>query len=99
MRKASLVCTVLLIIAGGSARAAPDAIELPIKDGTLRAYLYKPEGAGPFPAVVAAHGCSGLAGRSGPVQPRYQDWAALLTKAGYAVLFPDSYGSRNLGAQ
>jgi dienelactone hydrolase len=30
---------------------------------------------------------------------RYQKWAELLNKAGFAVLFPDSYGSRNLGPQ
>jgi dienelactone hydrolase len=100
MRLSALFCSALLLIAAGRAQAAPDAIDLPAKDGTLHAYLYKPgEGAGPFPTVVAVHGCSGLAGRSGPVQSRYQNWADILTKAGYAVLFPDSYGSRNLGSQ
>ena len=33
-----------------------------IKQGdlTLKATLYRPEGPGPFPAVVALHGCAGL---------------------------------------
>ena len=34
-----------------------------------------------------------------PVLPRYRDWAEQLLKAGYAVLLPDSYGSRELGPQ
>src|SRR5207248_5734617 len=99
MPRSLLVCASLLIVACGPARAAPDAIDLPMKDGSVHAYLFKPEGNGPFPAVVAAHGCNGLGGQAGAVQQHYQDWAALLNKAGYAVLFPDSYGSRNLGPQ
>ena len=31
--------------------------------------------------------------------PRYRDWAEQLVKAGYAVLFPDSFGSRDVGPQ
>ena len=34
-----------------------------------------------------------------PCMPRYRDWAEQLLKAGYAVLLPDSYGSRELGPQ
>jgi dienelactone hydrolase len=65
----------------------------------LHAQLYKPDGDGPFPVVIALHGCGGLAGPSEPVQPRYRDWAEQLLKAGHAVLLPDSYGSRELGPQ
>ena len=65
----------------------------------LHAQLYKPDGDGPFPTVIALHGCGGLGGHSEPVQPRYRDWAEQLLKAGNAVLLPDSYGSRELGPQ
>jgi dienelactone hydrolase len=65
----------------------------------LHAQLYKPDGDGPFPVVIALHGCGGLAGHSEPVQPRYRDWAEQLLKQGKAVLFPDSYASRELGPQ
>jgi dienelactone hydrolase len=65
----------------------------------LHAQLYKPDGDGPFATVIALHACGGLAGNSEPVQPRYRDWAEQLLKAGNAVLLPDSYGSRELGAQ
>ena len=81
------------------AHAAPQAIEIPSGAAVLHAQLYKPEGDGPFPVVIAMHGCGGLGGRSEPVQVRYRDWAEQLLKDGKAVLFPDSYGSRELGPQ
>ena len=78
---------------------APQQVEIPLSGGTLHAQLYKPDGDGPFPAVIALHGCGGLGGHSEPVQPRYRDWAEQLLKSGNAVLLPDSYGSRELGPQ
>jgi dienelactone hydrolase len=78
---------------------SPHEIDIPSPDGVLRAQLYKPEGNGPFPSVIALHACGGLAGRSEPVLPRYRDWAMQLLKSGRAVLLPDSYGSRGLGPQ
>jgi dienelactone hydrolase len=79
--------------------AGPQPVEIPLKGGILRAQLYKPDGDGPFPTVIALHGCGGLGGRSEPVLPRYRDWAERLLKSGNAVLWPDSYGSRELGPQ
>src|SRR5271168_1135442 len=79
--------------------SAPQAVEIPSGSAVLHAQLYKPEGDGPFPVVIALHGCGGLTGHSEPVQPRYRDWAEQLLKDGKAVLFPDSYGSRELGPQ
>src|SRR5579871_5902884 len=99
MRTLMLLCSAVLIMAADVSWAAPQQVELPAGEATIHAYLFKPADGGPFPAVIAAHGCSGLSGRSGPVQMRYQKWAELLNKAGFAVLFPDSYGSRNLGPQ
>jgi len=104
MRTLTLLCSAILMSAAQvlvtqASQAAPAQIDLPADEGTIRAYLFKPAEGGPFPTVIAAHGCSGLSGRSGPVQMRYQKWAELLNTAGFAVLFPDSYGSRNLGPQ
>ena len=78
---------------------APQQVDIQAANLTLHAQLYKPEGEGPFPTVVAMHGCGGLGGPSEPVLPRYRDWAEQLLKTGHAVLLPDSYGSRELGPQ
>src|SRR5690242_18012210 len=99
MRTLTLLCSAILLMTAEASQAAPQAIDLVADEATIHAWLFKPTTDGPFPVVIAAHGCSGLAGRSGPVQMRYQKWAELLNKAGFAVLFPDSYGSRNLGPQ
>src|SRR6201987_5969781 len=78
---------------------APDQVEIASGNITLRAQLFKPEGEGPFPTVIALHGCGGLSTRAESVLPRYRDWAEQLVKSGRAVLLPDSYASRGLGPQ
>ena len=55
---------------------------------TLSAELIKPEGAGPFPAVVLMHGCNGL------WRPWGDLWAGRLVRWGYVVLQVDSFGPR-----
>src|SRR5437868_8531213 len=81
--------------AGAAPLPAPHQVDIPASGLTLHAQLYKPEGDGPFPTVIALHGCGGLSGQSEPVLSRYRDWAEQLLKAGHAVLLPDSYGSRS----
>jgi dienelactone hydrolase len=78
---------------------APRPVDIPLGSATLHAQLYKPDGNGPFPVVIALHSCGGLGSPAEPVQRRYRDWAEQLLKEGKAVLFPDSYGSRQLGPQ
>lgn len=90
---------VMLLMSAAHAAPAPQPVDIPLASGVLHAQLYKPEGAGPFPTVIALHGCDGLSGHSDSVLPRYRDWAERLLKAGNAVLLPDSYGSRELGPQ
>jgi len=55
----------------------------------LSGILRVPDGPGPFPAVVLAHGCSGFG---------YGDltWLALLRQWGYATFAVDSFGPRGL---
>ena len=55
------------------------------------ATLSKPDGAGPFPAVVILHDCSGLGPNSSGAPGR---WAKELVQHGYVVLMPDSFTSR-----
>ena len=53
--------------------------------------VMKPDGPGPFPAVVIAHDCSGLGGRSSGAPHR---WARELVGRGYVVVIPDSFSTR-----
>jgi dienelactone hydrolase len=96
---AFLTLFALTFAADAAPLPSPHQVDIPLGKGTLHAQLYKPDGDGPFPVVIALHGCGGLAGHSEPVQPRYRDWAEQLLKEGNAVLLPDSYGSRELGPQ
>ena len=86
----------LFVLAGASPGAAQEPVAM---DGGLKGVMYRPSGAGPFPAIVALHGCGGI-GRN-PEKPsrRHADWGERLAAAGFVVLFPDSFGSRGLGSQ
>jgi len=55
----------------------------------IEAYLYRPQGAGPFPLVIYNHGS-----RSGQehVEKPFQFIAAILVPQGYAVLVPERRG-------
>jgi dienelactone hydrolase len=103
MRLLSVISFLTWFAVAAGAEAAPvpvpHQVDIPEATGTLHAQLYKPDGDGPFPAVIALHGCGGLGGRSEPVLPRYREWAEQLVKSGHAVLFPDSYSSREIGPQ
>jgi dienelactone hydrolase len=56
---------------------------------TLSGALRFPEGPGPFPAVILAHGCSG-------VGASVRGWARTLHGWGYATLVIDSFSPRGL---
>lgn len=99
LRLTALFLTLLMSAARAAPETAPHQVEIPLASGILHAQLYKPAGEGPFPTVIALHGCGGLGGHADPVLPRYRDWAERLLKSGNAVLLPDSYGSRELGPQ
>jgi dienelactone hydrolase len=77
----------------------PEVVEFTHDGHKLKAFIYRPQGSGPFPAVVALHNCDGLAGRRTGFGRRYRDWGERLVAAGFVVLFPDSFGSRGLGPQ
>jgi dienelactone hydrolase len=89
---------VLATATAGSA-AAEEQVDIPQSDTVLHGVLFRPEGAGPFPSVVALHGCESLIDRSGKMGSHLSDWGERLVAAGLAVLFPDSFGSRGLRAQ
>jgi dienelactone hydrolase len=93
MRCAAML--ILAVLVSPAAHAAAEPVEI---DGKLKGALYKPEGNGPFPAIVALHGCDGLLEKS-IMAPRYADWGERLAAGGFVVLFPDSFAARGIGAQ
>jgi dienelactone hydrolase len=98
MRPILIPLAVLAALAAGSATAA-EQVDIPQSDITLHGVLFRPEGAGPFPGVVALHGCESPLSRAGKLRAHLADWGERLAAAGLAVVFPDSFGSRGLRAQ
>jgi dienelactone hydrolase len=56
---------------------------------TIRGFVSKPEGTGPFPAVIIAHGCVG-------VEQNHFEWAQRLNSWGYVAIVVDSFGLREV---
>ncbi|HEY4748351.1 MAG TPA: hypothetical protein VIH38_12320, partial [Steroidobacteraceae bacterium] len=66
MRNALAICVsvavaMAAVVAASTAApaATPETIDIQRDDGALKAVVFRPEGAGPFPAVVGLHGCAG----------------------------------------
>jgi dienelactone hydrolase len=81
----SLLCALALV----ASEAAAEAITL--GDDRLPTTLVKPDGVGPFPAVVMMHDCSGLGPLSSGAPGR---WTKQLLSQGYVVILPDSFSTR-----
>jgi dienelactone hydrolase len=62
----------------------------------LDGVLVVPHGAGPFPALVMLHGCTGLRTRTGAIQRKIRFWAEHLRDLGYVSLLVDSFTSRGI---
>lgn len=90
LRRSSGIAAALLAgCAGGiSPSPVPPAAGGP---ASIPISVMKPAGAGPFPAVVMLHDCSGLGPRSSGAPRR---WAELLVARGYVVAIPDSFSPR-----
>ena len=96
----ALACLMVVVAAGLPASAvAAENVAIPQGEGILKGVLFKPSGAGPFPAVVALHGCNGLVNSSGVIGRRYRDWGERLAAAGFAVVYPDSFTTRGIKSQ
>lgn len=93
-----------LLLAGNAAAATPQTVTFPsvtaVETGNgieLTGYLFVPEGAGPFPAVILMHGCSGLYSNSyknNGLSGQYQGWSEKWLSHGYIVLLVDSLWPR-----
>jgi dienelactone hydrolase len=56
----------------------------------IKAWLARPAGEGPFPAIIVLHNCAGVGAHT-------YDWARRIGGWGYVTLVPDSSGSRGEG--
>jgi dienelactone hydrolase len=90
---------IAIALTSSAAVAGPETVDIPDGDLSLHTMLYRPDGPGPFPAVVALHDCGGLTKRPNTEAQLYSVWANKLVADGFVVLFPDSFGSRGLGSQ
>lgn len=91
-----LVSLCLIVQAGLATWLAPsganaaDAVQLKVGVGEkMEATLYRPAGAGPFPAVLVLHTSSGL-------RPPDQAYARRLADEGYVCLVPDFFTAYGL---
>lgn len=73
--------------------AAPSPLSAATEPGMA---IFKPEGAGPFPAVVLVHQCAGLG--QGGKRPNVSmvDWARKAVARGYVALLIDTMGPRDI---
>ena len=91
-------------VAAASAADPPAEVAFPSLDGktTLRAYLFRPTGPGPWPAVVMMHGRAGpyaAAAANGTydgtaLSQRHTQWGRFWAERGYLALHVDSFGPR-----
>jgi len=61
-----------------------------IRGDHIQGYLAKPEGAGPFPAVIGLHGCAGMSDTT------KRKLADELVGSGYVILLVDSFATRGV---
>jgi dienelactone hydrolase len=89
----------LALSAAAPAAAAQQTVNFTSLDGTtnLTAYLSRPAGDAPRPALVLMHGCSGLLNDKGGIRGIYRAWMRALVVQGYTVLAVDSAASRGFG--
>ena len=78
------ILSALLLAAAGSALASEETVTFKSGPDTVSAFLAKPDGPGPFPAVIVLHEWWGLDGW-------IKDQARSLAKEGYAALAIDLY--------
>ncbi len=112
-RAAASLLTALALVAGPALAQAPNPalaaaqqakdLSFPDKPSTFSMFsgpgmaLYKPDGAGPFPAVVLHHQCGGLRSTNWQNQSMLE-WARTAVARGYVAMIIDSLGPRNVAS-
>ena len=83
----AFAASVLLAACAGPAVSFPNAT--PAAPRTVPAAEIRPDGAGPFPAVVLMHGCHGVSAST-------RDWGRWFRARGYVALIVDSWAPRGI---
>src|SRR5205814_6132500 len=90
MRASAWIAIAVLI--GGSTRG--ESVRLAQPPGSpgpsVAMQVVRPDGAGPFPAVVWMHSCAGVVRGA----RHMNDWTRRLSSMGYVVAIPDSFSQR-----
>ena len=100
LRSLFLICLLAIAPFRGQAAYEVEWVEFPALNEfngapvQLSALEFRPQGQGPFPAVVLLHGCGGMYTRSGYVTASYRRWAEILSEEGYVALLVDSFRPR-----
>ncbi|MEI2559123.1 hypothetical protein V8939_18675, partial [Acinetobacter pittii] len=80
---AAMVMGMAMTLAGGEA-GAQTRVSFPNSAGVeIVGRLFLPAGSGPFPAVIALHGCGGSNNSRGELVRRERDWADRWVAAGH----------------
>lgn len=91
-----LILAALATLHLAAAASAQQKVEFASADGIkLSAQVFKPAGDGPFPAVVAMHGCAGMY-RDGALSSNLVEWTKTLAAAGFVTVAVDSLTPRGL---
>ena len=92
MKKALFRAALAFSAAAALAGCASQPVMQSLNGDDIPYVLRKPDGSGPFAAVVVMHDCSGMSARYGSgIENR---WAQELVKQGYVTLMPDSFSKR-----
>ncbi|MGJ3259360.1 MAG: dienelactone hydrolase family protein [Rhodospirillales bacterium] len=96
--KGALVAAVFLFLSIGNACAEERVTFLNQQGEEIGAVYVAPRSGTLAPAVVMLHGCGGLFTKSGKIASRERAWMEILAAEGWALLLPDSFGSRGHGS-
>jgi dienelactone hydrolase len=91
MLRRLLALPILVVLHGCVTATSWAAPTIAVGSDQIPIAVSRPDGAGPFPAVVIVHDCSGLGPRSSGAPGR---WAKELVARGYVVVMPDSFTPR-----
>ncbi|MGH7311972.1 MAG: dienelactone hydrolase family protein, partial [Candidatus Rokuibacteriota bacterium] len=88
-RSATGVLAAFCLVAGCAAQPVQFPNATPVTPRPVPAWLWRPAGEGPFPAVVLLHGCHGVSAST-------QAWGRWFRDRGYVALVVDSWAARGI---